>query len=82
MGRRKGELAIGFRAAEEVRRRFPNMKDKDICKNIIGIERKSLWEWANGETPGGFALQRLCYAGCDIYYILTGRRDMRDKKGD
>ena len=82
MGRRKGELEIGYRAAEEVRSRFPNMNDADVCKNMIGLDRKSLWGWANGETPGGFALQRLCYAGCDIYYILTGRRDTRDKKGD
>jgi hypothetical protein len=82
MGRRKGELEIGYRASEEIHSRFPNMSDKEICQNMIGLDRKILWYWQNGLTPSGFALQRLCYAGCDIYYILTGRRDTRDKKGD
>ena len=74
MAKHKGELEIGMRAYEELRRRFPALSDETISKRI-GMDRKSMYAWRDGLTPGGYALQRLYFAGCDIKYILTGRRD-------
>ena len=73
MGKHKGELGIGKRAAEELLRKFPQLTEAQICRRL-GFDRKSLWFWKSGETPSGFALQRMCFEGCDIKYILTGRR--------
>ena len=52
------------------------LTDAKISK-VIGINRKSLWFWKQGETPSGFALQKICYAGCDVKYILTGIRSIK-----
>lgn len=72
----KGELGIGERAAEELLRKFPNLTEAQICQRI-GLNRKSLWELKHGTTPGGFSLQRMCFEGCDVLYILTGRREKK-----
>ena len=73
MGKRKGDLEIGKRAAEELLRLFPDMTEKQICQRM-GFNRKDLWNWKSGDTPSGFLLQRMCFEGCDVKYILTGRR--------
>lgn len=75
MAKHKGELEIGMRAIEEMHRRFPNMSEKKICERV-GLNRKTAWQWNEGRTPGGFALQKLYYAGCDVKYILTGIRSI------
>lgn len=67
---------IGKRAVEELYRLFPNLLEIQIMQRL-GLNRKSLNEWKNGTTPGGFALQRMCFAGCDVNYILTGRRSQK-----
>lgn len=82
MAKRKGDIEIGHRAAEELFRVHPGISEKAICKSIGNMDRKSLWFWKNGATPDGFALQQLCYAGCDIEYILTGRRYANGKEND
>lgn len=74
VAKHKGELGIGERAAEELLRKFPNLTEARICQRI-GLKRKSLWELKHGTTPGGFLLQRMCFEGCDVLYILTGRRE-------
>ena len=74
VAKRKGDIEIGKRAAEELRRVFPDLTEAQICKRL-GFDRKNLWFWKAGETPSGFALQRMCFEGCDVKYILTGRRE-------
>ena len=74
VAKRKGDIEIGKRAAEELRRVFPDLTEAQIC-NRIGFERKIVWFWRSGYTPSGFALQRMCFEGCDVKYILTGRRE-------
>jgi hypothetical protein len=76
MGKRKGDLEIGKRAAQELLRIFPDLTEEQICKRI-GFERKIFWFWKSGQTPSGFALQRMCFEGCDVKYILTGRREKK-----
>ena len=73
MAAHKPDIGVGIRAAEELHRIFPNLTEKRIVQ-ILGLERKSFWAWRNGIAPSGFALQRMCFAGCDVIYILTGRR--------
>lgn len=75
MPKRKGQLEIGTRAIDEMRKKYPNLSDSEIC-NRIGMNRKTAWGWTRGDTPSGFALQKLCYAGCDVKYILTGIRSI------
>ena len=64
---------IGVRAAEEVLRLFPNLSERAIAKRF-GFNRKTIGNWKSGMTPSGYAIAVLYYAGCDIHYILTGRR--------
>ena len=76
-GRRKADINIGLRTVEELYRKFPDMNDIDICRRL-GMERKNFYEWKTGNNPGTFALQRICYAGCDVKYILTGIRSVNN----
>ena len=73
MAKHKPDIRIGIRASEELHRIFPNLTEACIVQNL-GLERKSFWTWRNGITPSGFALQRMCFVGCDVIYFLTGRR--------
>jgi hypothetical protein len=73
MSKHLADIEIGKRAVEELYRLFPTLSEAAISKRI-GLDRKCFWEWKCGTTPGGYALSVLCYAGCDIKYILTGRR--------
>jgi hypothetical protein len=68
----KAELEIGKRAAQEAFRLFDRAKDaqKAICGNNNGL----LYHWMEGVAPSAKYLQRLCFLGADIDYILTGRR--------
>lgn len=74
VAKRKGDLEIGKRAAEELLRVFPDLSEAQIRKRI-GFGKNALWLWKCGETPSGLALQRMCFEGCDVLYILTGRRE-------
>lgn len=73
MPKHLADREIGKRAVEELYRLFPTLSEATISKRL-GLDRKSFWKWKCGTTPGGYALAVLCYAGCDIKYILTGRR--------
>ena len=73
MSRRKGDTGIGKRAYAEIKRIFPGMMPKAIAK-AVGCDRRSIYAWRDGETPNGIFLQRLCFLGADIDWILTGRR--------
>ena len=75
MAKRKGDIEIGRRMAEEVYRVFGghnNAIDRLKCgKNAISY-------WREGGTPGGFVLARLHYFGGDVMYVLTGKRSVYD----
>lgn len=77
MPKHLADREIGKRAVEELYRLFPSLSEKQITRKLA-LDRKCLYEWKNGTTPGGFALQRLCVEGCDIKYILTGRRTQNE----
>lgn len=81
MAKHKGPIEIGGRAVEELTHKFPGLSECVICERI-GINRRSMWEWKTGGTPGGYALMCMCLAGCDIKYILTGRRGTSAKESD
>lgn len=73
MPKRLADRRIGERAVEELYRLFPNLTEISMaCR--LGMDRKSFYEWKNGMTPGGYFLSLLCWSGCDIVYILTGKR--------
>ena len=77
MASHKPDVSIGIRASEELHRVFPNLTEVCILEKL-GLERKSFWYWRNGRAPSGFALQGMCLAGCDVNYILTGRRKQKN----
>jgi hypothetical protein len=77
MAKHKGDIEIGRRATEELKKRFPNMTEYAICKRL-GLDRKTLYFWKTGGTPSVFALQRIYYEGCDVLYVLTGKRGSKD----
>ena len=73
MSKHLADRQIGVRAVEEIFRLFPDLPEKTIAKRL-GLGRKTFWDWKCGMAPGGYALSVLCFAGCDMNYILTGRR--------
>ena len=66
-----GDIAIGQRAAEEVWRIF---KKSAAASRALGCDVKTIYQWDGGTVPGGLMLARLHYLGCDVMYILTGKR--------
>lgn len=75
--KRKSELAIGRRAAEEVRRLFPKSRHIDICRRL-GCNKKTLSLWNDGFAPSAMFLSRIASLGGDVDYILTGNRRTKD----
>lgn len=73
MAKHLADRQIGVRATEELFRLFPDLPEKVIAERV-GLDRKTFWDRKCGMTPGGYALAVLCHAGCDMNYILTGRR--------
>lgn len=71
MAKHIGNTEIGARAAEEVRRVF---KSYASAAKALGGTKKLVFDWEKGHTPGGLMLARLHYHGCDVLYILTGKR--------
>lgn len=71
MAKHKGDIEIGKRAAEEVYRVF-----NSVARGVmaLGCHKSDVYAWMDGATPGGFMLARLHYHGCDVLYILTGKR--------
>ena len=72
MSKRKADVRIGYRAAEEALRL--SGYSAPCAAALIGGERKLVYNWAEGNAPTAIYLQRLCEMGADISYILTGRR--------
>ena len=79
MSKCKAELEVGMRAVEECYRKFQNLSDAKICERI-GLNATNFYAWKQGQTPGGFSLQRMCYAGLDVKYILTGKKERKNGK--
>ena len=63
--KRQSEFAIADRYFEEYQR---------IGKKPPG-HRNTLWRWRNyDDVPSTYYMQRAAFDGCDVHYILTGRR--------
>ena len=71
MAKRKGDITIGQRMAEEVYRIFGSY---DKASNGLRCGKNAITYWKGGGTPGGFVLAKLHYCGGDVVYVLTGKR--------
>lgn len=71
----KAELEIGKRAAQEAFILFDRAKDAQAA--ICGKNNGLIYHWMEGVSPSAKYLQRLCFLGADIEYILTGRRSKK-----
>ena len=75
MPRLKGDIEIGYRAADEF---FRLAAEAGVTQNAFeirtGIQHSSIANWRYGATPGGLALQVLLRHGADVEYILSGKR--------
>lgn len=76
MGKRKGNIEIGQRMAEELIRLFGC--PTEIYRRF-GCSAKQYYHWSDGITPGGHMLAKLHYCGGDVIYVLSGRRTMDEK---
>lgn len=72
MPKRKADIRIGYRAAEEAMRLSGYSAATAALR--LGAERKIVYNWATGDAPTAIFLQRLHEMGADVVYILTGRR--------
>lgn len=73
MALRKADIGISERAVEEIYRLFPTMGK---AAKATGINKKIISQWqCENRTPSGFSLQQLYYAGADVIYILSGKRN-------
>lgn len=70
MAKRKSDISIGYRAAYECRRLFEGPKQ---AADIIGCNRRLLYEWEQGAAPSAIYLVRLHEIGADVLWILTGK---------
>lgn len=42
----------------------------------LRCSKSSISDWITGKNiPNAYALKKLHYAGCDVIYILTGKRE-------
>ena len=73
MAKRQGDVAMGYRMAEELSRLFPTQA---MAAERLGFERKSVFFWSCGTTPSALALAKLHYCGGDVIYVLTGKRSV------
>ena len=71
--KRTADLLIGQRFVEELYRLVPEYSDRKIAK-ILGCGKSIILEWKDGRTPNGMFLASAMELGCDIEYVLTGRR--------
>ena len=71
MAKHKGDIEIGRRAFEEVYRVFQNIEK---AARTMGCRKRIFYAWAAGDTPGGYYLALLHHYGCDVLYVLTGKR--------
>lgn len=71
MAKRKGDIEIGQRAYDEVCRVFGSAYK---AAKITRLKKRLFYYWQDGGTPGGYALAVMHYHGCDVLYILTGKR--------
>ena len=69
----KAGIAVGERAYTAVREMFPGKSLAEIAR-IVGCKRQTIHWWKTGCAPESIYLQRLCFLGADIDWILTGRR--------
>ncbi len=74
--RRKADIGIGKRAAEEMLR--INVPVRTQLRDMQ-LNHNCFYNWQNGACPDSRALQALCNYGFDVVYILTGRRTNADK---
>ena len=72
MAKKKSIIEIGFRAYEEVCRVFGNA-NKAACQ--MCIHKQVIYDWRDGVSPGSSYLALLHRFGCDVIYILTGRKN-------
>ena len=77
MAKPKGDILIGKRMAEEARRLFLT---PTIAAKAFRCNRRLIYEWESGHTPGCLFLARLYYLGGDVIYVLTGKRGREDGK--
>lgn len=76
MSQIKGDIGMGHRAAFVLMEREART-GRRTCEQVrdLGLERKTFYLWQHGATPSGAVLQRMAFAGYDVMYILTGRRN-------
>lgn len=77
----KGYIEIGKRFVEELYRLFPNYSVRKIA-SILDVDRRMIYEWWNGKTPGGIYLARILHLGADVEYILIGKRKQKETAPD
>lgn len=68
------DINIGYRAASEVKRIFPNEKQAILA---VGCGKNTIYEWGCGVAPSAKNLARLHELGADVIWILTGKREGR-----
>lgn len=70
MAKPRGDIEIGRRMAEEVRR----LRNEKKTAAGIKFSNKLIREWESGCVPGGLMLAKLHSCGGDVLYVLTGTR--------
>lgn len=65
---------VGKRAMEEILVNFPDISVVNACKKL-DLNKKTVANWGSGiYVPDAQGLRKLLLGGCDVRYILTGKR--------
>lgn len=77
--KRCSDINIGIRAFE-----FFSFQPEGITKACkkANIPHETVCDWQNGICPSAYYLQKLCFLGADINYILTGKRSNNNDRAD
>ena len=70
----RGDIEIGRRMAEEVRR----LRNENKTADRIKVSNRLICDWESGCVPGGLMLAKLHSCGGDVLYVLTGKRQGKD----
>ena len=55
-------------------------KTQGRIADVLDCDRQLVYQWVSGRAaPSAYFLASICEAGCDIIYILTGKRTGGDR---
>lgn len=79
---RRVDCRIGYRAAEEMEKRYGYESVSRKFQKETRCSHHAYSNWRNGNCPDAHSLKLMAEVGFDVIYILTGKRTQEEEKND